>query len=300
LKILLTGGHGFVGRHLWAHLESSGHQVYAPTHIECDVTDRHKVSATVDEVRPDAIAHLAAISSGAGVQSDPFGALSVAIGGTANLFEAVRNAVPHAVVLVSGSSEVYGAPAQTDLPLNESAPVQPRSPYAMTKLAQESIAIAYAKRYGLRVVVTRAFNHSGAGQRPAFVIPALTERVRAVADGRASAVRVGNLHVRRDFVHVLDVVRAYRLIVELAVLETGRPVPMVVNVASGRAVAIRDVLDGLARLAGIHPQVEVDQTLVRTDDPLEIRGDATALTDLTGWRPEYTMQDILKDVWRGS
>ncbi len=300
MRILVTGGHGFVGRYLQAELASAGHEVVAPAYSVLDVVDQAAVAAAVDRYTPDAIAHLAAVAFGPDVQQDPLPAFELAVAGTANVLESARRATKRPIVLVTGSAEVYSPPGPAGLPIMEDHPLRPRSPYAVSKLAQESVGIAYADRYGLTVIVTRAFNHSGAGQRPAFVVPALAERVLAVATGRAPSVQVGNLDVRRDFTHVLDVVRAYRALLEVA--HDGRLAKgvTVVNVASGRATAIGELLDQLCRLAQVTPAVQADPQLIRADDPPEIRGDATALLRLTGWQPQHTVEEIVGDVWQAA
>ncbi|MDQ3871370.1 MAG: GDP-mannose 4,6-dehydratase, partial [Chloroflexota bacterium] len=224
-------------------------------------------------------------------------ALQVNIGGTVNLLETVRRRPTPPVVLVTGSSEVYGAPDPADLPLSEASPLAPRTPYALSKAGQEGVSLAYAARYRLRLVATRSFNHSGPGQRPVFVVPALAARILAVREGREAVIRVGNVDVRRDFTDVRDVAQAYRLLLEAAYegrIERGGGV---FNVASGRATAVREIIDRLCALAGIHAWTSTDPELVRPDDPAEIRGDAAALRSLTGWSPAHDMTQTLADVW---
>jgi GDP-4-dehydro-6-deoxy-D-mannose reductase len=296
MRVLVTGASGFVGRWLTETLGGAGHEVIAIGH-DVDVLDADSISQALIDASPDAIAHLAAIAFAPDASADPAAAFSVAIGGTLNVLEAARSAERPPAVLVTGSSEVYGAPRSDDLPLRESAPLMPRSPYALSKAAQESVALAYAARFGMRVAVSRSFNHAGPGQRPVFVVPALAERIRALVAGDASDIPVGNIDVRRDLTDVRDVVDAYRLLLEAALEGTVPRGGIVVNVCSGRSIAIRFVVEELCRLAGVEPVIRVDRDLVRPNDPPEIRGDATLLENLTGWRATTPLTTTLADVW---
>ncbi len=296
MRVLVTGASGFVGRWLAQSLDGAGHEVI-PTGHETDVTNADAVMDAVEQTAPDAIAHLAAVAFAPDAAADPGEAFAVTVGGTLNVMEAARAMERPPIVLVAGSSEVYGAPRLEDLPLRESAPLGPRNPYALSKAAQEAVALAYAARHGMRVVATRSFNHTGPGQRPVFVVPALTQRVLAVARGDAAAIPVGNLDVRRDLSDVRDVADAYRLLLEAAGNGTVPRGGLVVNVCSGRSVAIRFILEELCRLAAVEPEIRVDPALVRPQDPPDIRGDASNLERLVGWTPTTALTTTLADVW---
>lgn len=302
MRVLVTGATGFVGRWLSRELRAAGHEVIeAPPSHQLDITDVPAVRAVVEEARPNAIAHLAAVSFGPDARRDPGMAMRVNVLGTMAVLDAVRRmpGTP-APVLVAGSSEVYGRPDPADLPLTEEAPTLPVSPYGLSKLAQEAVAVETGLASGVTVAVARSFNHTGPGQRSDFVIPALAGRVVAAKQGVEPSVRTGNLDVRREFLDVRDVAVAYRLLLEA--LSGGRLTtqPTVVNVASGRSVLIGEVVEALCRMAGCKPQIIVDETLVRRDDPPDIRGDASRLRQLTGWRPripfDQTLADILHDA----
>lgn len=296
MRVLVTGASGFVGRWLCADLGAAGHEVVEPP-AEFDVTDSVAVAAALSTTQPDAIAHLAALSFAADAAADPERAFAVAVAGTINVLESAHRLRHQPAVLVAGSAEVYGLPEPADLPLREDAPLRPRTPYALSKAAQESIALAYAARYRLAVVVARSFNQVGPGQRPEFVVPALARRVRDMRDGRAADIPVGNLDVRRDLTDVRDAARAYRQLLETA--GSGRAAaPSVVNVCSGESVSIRSIVEGLAELAGVEPRTRTDASLVRTVDAPEVRGDHQLLTSLTGWLPRIPLAQTLADVWR--
>jgi len=297
VRILVTGASGFVGRWLTRELDAHGHDaVPMPPSAALDLADAASVGAFIRAAAPDAIAHLAAVSFAGDARRNPGEALRVNVGGTAVVLEAARRLPRRPVMLVAGSSEAYGPPRREDLPLREDAPLLPSTPYGLSKLAQEAVALEIASQAGLALVVTRSFNHIGPGQRADFVVPALAARVLAVVRGEATTIAVGNIDVRRDFTDVRDVVRAYRLLLEASAAGTLPSPRTVVNVASGRPVSIRSIADMLRRLAGCEADLVVDPALVRTDDPPEIAGDASLLAELTGWEPEIHLRQTLADI----
>jgi GDP-4-dehydro-6-deoxy-D-mannose reductase len=297
MKVLITGAGGFVGSWLTRELIQAGHMVSAADHQSLDVTSGSAVARAIRDALPDAIAHLAGVSFGPDADADPDRALHLAVQGTASVVAAMRQHRPDAALLVAGSSEVYGAPGREDLPLSEDSRLGPRSAYGRSKLAQETVALDAAREFRLSVVVTRAFNHIGPGQRSSFVVPALAARIRAVVDGRADTVRVGNLDVARDFTDVRDVTRAYRLVAEGMVAGSIPRGGAVMNLASGVAISIRTIYDGFCQLAGVAPEPVVDPLLVRTGEPLDIHGSAQRLSAATGWTPVIPLERTLADVW---
>jgi GDP-4-dehydro-6-deoxy-D-mannose reductase len=302
VKVLVTGASGFAGRWLVRELEAAGHDVGGERREDqFDVTDRAAASKAIERFQPAAVAHLAAVSAPADVASDAAEALRVAVGGTLAVVAALAasRGTPPPVLLVTGSSEVYGVPAATDLPLSESRTPRPETPYALTKAAQEAVALEAGRAAGLRVVVTRSFNHTGPGQATTFAIPAFAERILAARRNGQADVAVGNLDVRRDISDVRDVVVAYRRLIEVAATEGVPAEGLVVNVGSGAAVSLRDVFERLARLAGAAVRPVRDERLVRPVDAPEIRADITRLTSLTGWRPTIDLDRTLRDVLEG-
>jgi GDP-4-dehydro-6-deoxy-D-mannose reductase len=298
VRVLVTGGTGFVGGWLERELRRHGHDAVAVGRADGDLSQPGVAAGLVDSVRPDAIAHLAAVASPRDAAHDPAATLRSTVGGTIAVLEAAAALEPRPPVLVSGSAEIYASRDDTAA-LTESASLGPRTPYGLAKAGQEGVAVSIAARAGLRLAVTRSFNHTGPGQSTAYVVPALAARLRDVVDGRATTIRVGNLDVRRDISDVRDVVRAYRLLLE-HLIASAAPVVRTVNVASGSAVTIRSVVEDLFLIAGREAPLVVDPALVRTDEPRVVGGDARAIEALVGWRPSIPLQTTLADVWAAS
>jgi GDP-4-dehydro-6-deoxy-D-mannose reductase len=196
---------------------------------------------------------------------------------------------------VIGSSEVYLPPLAGEA-LTESSPLGPRGVYGLTKLAAEALALARAMDGSLEVAVARSFNHTGPGQRPVFAVPAFAGRILEARRTGAKRIRAGSVDVARDIGDVRDVVCAYRLLLEAL---AARRVPRdrrVYNVASGRSVTIRSIIERLAEIAEWPVDVSIDPALVRADDPPLICGDASALRSLTGWEPQIDLDTTLRDL----
>ena len=300
MKALVTGADGFVGRWLIAHLRRSGDDVWAaPGHADdeqpqrraLDVSDAQAVQGVMAWARPEAIYHLAAVAAGPDTAGDIGRAIDVTVRGTAHVLAAASRLDPPPIVLIPSSGEVYGSAGAEAV--GEGAPLAPVSLYGATKLAQEAIGLAYHRSGGVRVAVARAFNHIGPGQREAFVVASLAMQL---ARGRARSQRpvevlVGNLAARRDFSDVRDVVRAYRLI--MAGGQFGEPL----NVASGRAISVREILDRLVEASGLDVAISEDPSRMRPADVPIARGSAARLRSLTGWEPEIPLDQTLRDVW---
>ena len=301
MKALVTGSSGFAGRWLMRDLTGAGHEA-VPDRLEGDrveIMDREAVGEVLRRTRPDVVFHLAAMAFGPDADADPTAAFQANVGGTAVLMDAMRRLEAPAAIVVVSSAEVYGQPEPGGELLDEAAPTLPTRIYGLSKLAQESVALALAGPYGLRVAVIRPFNHTGPGQRQEFAIPAFATRLVVARSTGARAIRVGNVEVRRDIGDVRDTVRAYRLVGEALVegrIETG----LRLNVATGVPVRIASIIERLSGLAGYPVGLEVDPELVRANDPATIAGDAALLRRVTGWVPEIpldqTLRDVLEDV----
>ncbi len=287
---------GFVGHWLADHLRSLGDQVVAIDR-EVDVTDPGALLAAVSDARPDAIYHLAALTHVGESWDEPLRVLGVNVIGTAALLAAARECGTDPRILVTSSAEVYGPVTDPALlPLTESSPTAPLTPYAASKLAAEAIVSQAGRGHGQHVITVRPFNHIGPGQTPNFAVPALAKRIVDAERSGALTIPVGNLSARRDFTDVRDVVRAYRLLVE-----AGQPGD-VYNVCSGVDVSIREIADRLLRLAGTSLAFETDAALMRPVEVPVLRGDPGRLVEATGWKPEIPLDETLADVlayWRG-
>lgn len=289
MRALITGGGGFVGKHLLELLAAAGDEVNV-CDLETDITDPDAISQRVDDAKPDAVYHLAALAHVGDSWHDPSQVLTVNVVGTGNVLAAARRHVPNASVLVISSAEVYGIVTPAELPLDEDADIRPASPYAASKAAAEQVALQAARGFGQRVVVARPFNHVGPGQAPAFAVPALAKRIVDAQRSGDRTLTVGTLTTRRDFTDVRDVVAAYRLLVE-----KGTP-GEVYNVASGVDVAIADIAARLLELAGADLDLVEDPALIRPVDVPVLRGDAGRLREATGWTPQIPLEVTLADV----
>lgn len=290
MRVLVTGGAGFAATHLIRHLEACGDEVVATDRRSGgpDLLDGPAVSRLLAELRPEVVYHLAAQASVPTSWSDPVGTLRANAEGTLHVLLACRDAGVRRVLAVS-SSDVYGQAAEADLPLRESAPLRPVTPYAASKAAAEQLAVQAWLGWGLEVVRVRPFNHIGPGQDDRFVAGALAARV-AEAEAGSGEVAVGNLSARRDFTDVRDVVRAYRS----AVLEgvAGE----VYHVCSGRAVAIAELAEIMVGLARRPIRLVTDPTLLRPVDVPLLVGDAGRLRAATGWTPDIALQQTLAEL----
>jgi len=292
----VTGAAGFVGRHLTAHLAACGDDVVGTDRSEGgpDLLDPAGLARLVAEVDPEVVFHLAGQADVGGSWEAPADTLRVNAEGTLHLLEAVRSTSGARVVTVT-SADVYGVVRPEDLPLDETAPLRPVSPYAASKAAADLLALQAYLGHGMDVVRARSFNHLGPGQDDRFVCSALAARIAAAEAGLGDEVRVGNLAARRDFTDVRDVVRAYRC---LAI--DGRS-GAAYNVCTGTSVAVGEIAERLVGLANRPLRLVDDPALHRPVDVPDLRGDPTLLRLVTGWKPEVALDDTLADLladWR--
>jgi GDP-4-dehydro-6-deoxy-D-mannose reductase len=297
VRSLITGGRGFVGTWLAEHLRSRGDEV-VQIDQEVEITDPGALLVAVTDAAPDAIYHLAAMTHVGQSWDEPLRVLEVNVLGTAALLGAARECGTDPRVLVTSSAEVYGAVTDpSKLPLTESSPTEPLTPYAASKLAAEALCTQAWLGHGQHVVVVRPFNHIGPGQSPNFAVSALAKRIVDAERSGAAEIPVGNLSARRDFTDVRDVVRSYRLLIE-----SGTP-GSVYNVCSGVDVSIQEIADRLLVAAGSSVQLVPDPALMRPVEVPVLRGDPTRLEEATGWAPELGLDETLSDVlaqWRAT
>jgi len=293
VRVLVTGAEGFVGGALVARLRARGAEVLASDRGDLDVTDAARVRRAVAEARPDAVAHLAAITFVPEAEADGGRALRVNYLGTRHVLAAVAESAPGARVLLVSSSTVYGPAAPGAAPFAESSPLCPANAYARTKAAADLLGAAYAAR-GLAVWRARPWNHTGAGRPDGFVESSFARQIAEIEAGRRPArIAVGALDSVRDFLHVDDVVDAY-----LALFESDAE-PGAYNVASGSGLSIRALLARLLAMTGVQPELVVETARLRPPDASV--GDAGKLAARTGWAPRRGLDDALAallDSWR--
>jgi GDP-4-dehydro-6-deoxy-D-mannose reductase len=315
MRALITGITGFAGSHLADYLlaehpdvevhgtyrwrsrtENIAHLGDRIHLVEADLRDYTSMRAALDEVRPDYVFHLAAQSFVPSSWRSPAETLSTNIGGQTHLFEAVRSLGLDPIIQIACSSEEYGLVRPDETPIREDNPLRPLSPYAVSKVGQDFLAYQYHQSYGLKAVRTRGFNHTGPRRGDVFVTSNFAKQLAGIEAGlREPKIRVGNLDAVRDFTDVRDMVRAYWLTVTKAT--PGE----VYNIASGKGITIRDLLDRLIALCAVPVEIEVDPARLRPSDVEILVGDNSKFRQATGWEPvipfDQTLGDTL-DYWR--
>jgi GDP-4-dehydro-6-deoxy-D-mannose reductase len=276
-------------------LRSRGSDPVSPERDELELLDLGAVKAAVREADPPAVYHLAALASVPESWADPRSTLLENVETTLNVLQAVKEEAPSAVVVVAGSGEVYGAPSS--LPVEETAPLRPQNPYAVSKAACDLLAAQYADAHGLHVIRTRSFNQAGPGQSDLYVLGTLTKQVAEaeLAGEPEATISLGNIDSRRDFTDVRDVARAYA-----DAVEAGAPAGAY-NLCSGTSVSVRELLELLAKAARVEVRHTVDPSRVRAHDVPEIRGSAEKIKEACGWHPEIPLEQTVADAlesWR--
>jgi nucleoside-diphosphate-sugar epimerase len=290
--ILVTGASGFVGRHLMPALAAAFPNAVLAT-PSLDIQDPPQVEDAVRAASPDVCIHLAAMSAIAAARQDPDRAWGVNFRGTMNLAWALSWHAPSCQMLFVSSADAYGASFKVGHPLDETAPLAPLNIYGHTKAAAD-FALGGMATQGLRVVRLRAFNHTGPGQSADFVVAAFARQIARIAAGlQPPVLEVGNLETWRDFLDVRDVCAAYiACIAKRDQLTPGT----ILNVGSGRARRVGDILAYLADLAGVNISVRVDPSRVRATDIRLACGDPSRAREQLGWAPVVTWEQTLRDV----
>lgn len=280
MKVLVTGGAGFVAGHLLTELTSSGHEVVLsdivdvdlPNYIKADLTDREAMLGLVDATKPDAIVHLGAISFVPDAEKNPEKLKQINLGGTECLLEGVKRSVPKAKFLFASTALVLGGEL---------------TPYAAMKLAAEGVVAQFGWE-GYSAIIARPANHTGPGQAEKFVVPAFVRQALNIKAGRQDCFIVGNLDSIRDFTDVRDVVRAYRMLLEC------KDAKGAYSICSDCRMRIGQLLETIAKVVGVKTAFKVDESLWRPTDVAQVI-DTTRIKSL-GWRPEIPIEKTIQDM----
>lgn len=322
MKVLITGVTGFVGSHLVDYLlanqsnadifgisrsremmQNISHSVEKIKFLEYDVMDAENVFKLIDEIRPDRIFHLAAQSYVPASWEAPVETLILNISGQTNILEAVKKIRVKEkdydpVILIAGSSEEYGLVYPNEVPIKETNPLRPLSPYGVSKVCQDLLGFQYWHSYKIRSIRSRAFNHSGPRRGEVFMDSNFALQIAKIEKGKQEPkIMVGNLEAQRDFSDVRDIVRAYWVATEKC--QPGE----IYNISSSKSYSIKEVLDKLLSLSTVKDiKVEADPSRMRPSDVPILTGDSTKFREVTGWQPHIdylnqTLKDML-DYWR--
>jgi GDP-4-dehydro-6-deoxy-D-mannose reductase len=314
-KALITGVTGFAGSYLAEYLLSTNEYEVSGTYlfeeslknidnirnkvntIKADLSEEKNVFGLIEKVSPSVVFHLAALTSPADSFKNPTGTLVNNISLEVNLFEAIRKYnLLDTKILITSSADIYGKVAKEDLPIDEDTPLMPTSPYSVSKIAQDFLGLTYFLNYQLKVIRVRPFNHIGPRQAPGFVVSSFAKQIAEIEKGKREPIlHVGNLESRRDFTDVKDMVRAYVLAVEKG--KYGEAY----NIGSGTSYKISDILEKLVSMSSAKIKIERDETLFRPSDNPDLTCDTKKFTELTGWKPEISIDTTLKntlDYWR--
>ena len=313
MKVLITGVTGFVGSHLAEFLIDKDHHIIGTYRwrsnmenidgfknkielFECDVNDSASVANLMKKVKPDQIFHLAAQTFVKASWAEPAGTIMTNVLGALNIFEAVRSCGIDPRILLVGSSEEYGLVYKDELPVKETNQLRPLSPYAVSKISQDHLGYQYFKSYNMKIIRTRAFNQTGPRRADVFADSDFAKQIVMIEKGlKKPVIEVGNLNTARDFTDIRDMVRAYWLAINKC--DPGE----VYNIASGKIIYIRDILDMLIKLSGVKVEVRQEPDRIRPSDVEILQGDSAKFREKTGWKPKIPIEDTLSDLldyWR--
>lgn len=299
-KVLIFGISGFVGPYLAKEFQNAGYQVCGSDICdECtiegvefekaDLLDMNSVTAVIRKFEPNMIINLAAVSSVGLSWKIPQTTISVNVVGALNILESARQLEALPKVMFIGSSEEYEI---SDKPIDETVKLNANNPYGISKITQERFAELYRDRYGMKIYCVRPFNHTGIGQKDTFVLPSFCKQAAQIErSGKPGVIKVGNLSAKRDFSHVKDIVRAYRLIIENDDCQT------IFNIGSGKAYGLDEMLEFILSLCNQKVTVEVDPQRFRPVDTPIICCDNHRIKEQLNWEPELTVFQALREIY---
>ena len=299
-KYLISGISGFVGKYLADFLTKKNYEVSGfdrkgsiipKVNIsKIDILDKEAVKNFIKEIKPDYIIHLAAQSSVKKSWDNPEETITINVEGTRNLLEGVIAAgiVPQCKILIVTSAEIYGVPKE--VPIKESHPLSPSSPYGESRLKQEELIEDYRKK-GIHITVSRSFPHTGPGQSDQFVCSSFSRQIAEINLGKQEPIiKVGNLEAIRDFTDVRDIIEAYHLILTKELKGT-------YNICSGKGIKIDDMLQTLIKLSDKQIEIEQDPSRDRPSDIPILIGDNSKFCEETGWKPNIPFEQTLGDLF---
>ncbi len=308
MAVLVTGIAGFVGSHLaelllekkekvvglyWnSNLENIEHIKNKLNLIKCDVSNFKQIQEIIKKIKPKEIYHLAAISSVGKSFSEPIFTFKVNFGGTQNILEALRRLNLKARILITNSADMYGKVTSKNLPIKENQPLNPISPYAVSKTCGDIWSEQYFKIYKIPVIRSRAFNHTGPRQALGFVIPDFASQVAKIDLNLQEAVlKVGDLSSKRDISDVRDIVLGYYLL-----MKKGKP-GEAYNLGSGKVYSLKKVLDSLVSLSSRKIKIQIDKTRLRKIDIPVLQADTTKIKKEISWKTQIPLEKTLKDTY---
>ncbi len=302
-KVAITGVNGFVGPYVVQEFLAHGYEVVGcgreavfhphlpvalANYAVVDVTDSKKIDEWLQQEQPTHIVHLAGIGSPVIAAANPELTEQIHVGGTRHLLTSASRLSTPPTVLVVSSSHVYGRPQY--LPIDEKHPLLGEGAYAASRQAQEKVSVSFFEK--VPIVIARSFNHTGPGQPADYVVPKIVKRVAEIAAGKQKELVMGNTDIRREFLHVRDVARAYRLL-----LEQGQ-FGIITNVCRGESIPLKKIIEYTTLLANLSDiPVRVDPALIRAGEPQDAVGDAAFLQMLIDWKPKYGYEELLKDMY---
>lgn len=300
-RVLIFGAAGFVGHYLAKEFIENGYTVVGTDKVrtsllpdnvdfyETDLMNSETVENIINKISPDIIVNLAAISSVGASWNIPKATIEVNVIGALNIMEAARKCDNKPKILFVGSSEEY---VISDDLISEKTELNASNPYGISKVTQEQFAKLYREQYGLKVYCVRPFNHTGVGQRDSFVLPSFCKQAAEIEkSGKVGVIKVGNLNAKRDFSHVKDIVRAYRMIIEMDDCKK------IYNVGSGHAYSLREMLEYIIGLSTQTIEVEVDKERFRPIDQPIVCCDNSLIKAELGWEPRNTVFDALREMY---
>lgn len=305
-NFLITGAAGFVAKH-YIHYIMQNEVEYTILLIDkndinidytndnvsfakVDLTDKEKIIELLNDFKPDYLLHLASISSVSHSWNNPVESFVNNTNIFLNLVDSIRLLKINTKIISVGSSEEYGGSDKIYLPFDENTPIIPKSPYAVARVSQEMLSNLYFEGYGVNIITTRSFNHFGPGQNENFVIPSLIKKILLAKQNNQKSILTGNLNIKRDFVDVRDVVEAYHLL-----FKKGK-IGNTYNICSSISYSLLEVAQKICEIIGYKVNFEVDGSLLRPMDALNIVGNKNKIFFETGWTPKISIVKSLTDT----